>query len=146
MILHVEHLSLLVDPLVRMRAEAIHVSEPVGRASITEEDGHLVQGLGTQTPEVPCHVGALHVGLGVSLLAVDEVGELDGVLDEEDWSIVPDHVVISFLRVEFNGKSSGVSVGIWGTLLASYGGESDEERSLLADLVQEFCFREPIGK
>jgi HTH-type transcriptional regulator/antitoxin HigA len=36
--------------------------------------------------------------------SVDEVGKFNGILDEEDWNIVPDQIPITFLRVKFDGK------------------------------------------
>jgi hypothetical protein len=39
---------------------------------------------------VPEHVGVLEMGLGVTLLGVDEVRELCGVADEEDGGVVED--------------------------------------------------------
>jgi hypothetical protein len=43
---------------------------------------------------------------------VEEVGELNGILDEKNWSIVADHIVVTFFSVEFDGKTSWVSDAI----------------------------------
>jgi len=75
----------------------------------------------------------------VSLLAVNEVRELNRVFDEEDGSVISDHVVISFFSVEFNGESSWISISVRGSFFSSYCGESNEEGSLLSNLVQELC-------
>ena len=49
------------------------------------------------------------MSLGISLLGVNEIGKLTGVSDEEDGSVVSDHIPVSFLCVEFYGKTSWVS-------------------------------------
>ena len=49
------------------------------------------------------------MSLGISLLGVNEIRKLTGVSYEEDRSVVSDHVPVSFLGVEFDGKSSWVS-------------------------------------
>lgn len=38
----------------------------------------------------------------LALLGVDKVGELDGITDEEDGSVVSDHIVVTFLSVELD--------------------------------------------
>ena len=73
----------------------------------------------------------------MSLLGVNEVWELDRILDEEDWGIVTDHIVVSFLRVELDGESSWISVAVVSTALTGDSGEAEEAWSLLADLVKE---------
>ena len=98
-----------------------------------------MESLWREGPEVPSHVGVLNSGLWVSLLAMDEVWELHWVLDEEDWSIVSDHVVVSFFSVEFDGEATWVSVAIISTTLSSNSGESEEDWGSLANLVQEVC-------
>ena len=62
--------------------------------------------------EVPHHVGALTVILGVPLLSVDEIRELYGVSDEEHRCVVSCHVPITLLGVELHSKSSGVPLRI----------------------------------
>ena len=59
-------------------------------------------------PEIKDHVWIGEVGGWVSFLTVEEIWELDGVIDEEDWSVVSNHIIISFLSIELDGKSSWV--------------------------------------
>lgn len=66
----------------------------------------------TVAPEIPDHVRVMKIGLRVSLLGVNEVRELHGILDEEDGSVVANHVIVSFLSIEFNSESSRVSFSI----------------------------------
>ena len=128
-----------VDPLEGMGTVSIHVSVTIWRSTIRHEDGNLMKGLWRVRPEVPGHLSRLHTRLWVSLLAVDEVWELDWIFDEENRSVVSDQVVISFFSVEFDSETSWISLAIVGTTLSSYSGESEEEWRFLADLVQEVC-------
>jgi hypothetical protein len=77
---------------------------------------------------------------GVSLLGVDEVGELDGILDKEHGSVVTDHVVVTVLGVEFDGKSSWVTVAVVCSTFSSNGRETQECWSTLTNLVEELSF------
>lgn len=141
--LDVEGLAGLVHPLEGVRAVSVHVSVAVGGASVRHEDGELVDGLGSQGEEVPEHVRALEVGLGVTLLGVDEIRELRGVSDEEDWGVVASHIPVAFLGVELAGETSGISLSVGGTLLASDGGETKEHGGSLADGVKELGLAVP---
>lgn len=60
----------------------------------------LVSRLRSLREEVPSHVGALQVGLRVSLLGVDEIRELNGVSNEEDWGVVSNLIsIIKAMRI-----------------------------------------------
>src|ERR1039457_295027 len=50
--------------------------------------------------------------VGFHLDGMDEVGEFDGVLDEENRDVVADQVPIALLRVKLDGKSAYVTRGI----------------------------------
>lgn len=119
-------LSFFINPLVCVRAVAVHVSVAIGGSAIREQDGHLVESLRRKSPEVPDGVGISQVGLGVSLLGVKEVGELNRIFNEKDRSIVPDHIVIAFFSIELDGKTSRVTNGISRSELTSDGRESQE--------------------
>ena len=88
-------------------------------------------------PEVENHVWVSQVGGWVSLLGVDEIWEFHWVVDEEDWGVVSNHIVVTLLGVELNGKTSWVSNSIWGTSLTSNSGESQEAWGLLTNFVKE---------
>ena len=79
---------------------------------------------------------------GVALLGVDEVGELDGVFDEEHGGVVAYHVVVSLLGIVLNRETAGVTVAIIGSALTGDGGESEEDRGLLVNLVEELGLAE----
>ena len=98
-------LSTFVDPAESVRAEAVHVSEPIRSASITHQNGHLVRGLRRQPEEVPHRARVLQVSPGVSLLSVDEVGEFQRVPNEEDRRVVAGHVPVALFRVELERET-----------------------------------------
>jgi len=65
--------------------QSIHVA-PAG-AKI-QNRYNLVQGFRAQRPEVPHGVGILAVGLGIALLGVNEIKELQRIANEENRRIV----------------------------------------------------------
>lgn len=129
--------TLVVHPLESVRAVTVHLSVAIGGTSVGEQDGDLVSRLRSLREEVPSHVGALQVGLRVSLLGVDEIRELNGVSNEEDWGVVANHIPVAFFSVELNGETSGISLGISRSLLTTDGGETSEDGGSLADGIEE---------
>jgi hypothetical protein len=57
---------------------------------------------------------------------MQEIGELDRIVNKEHRGVVANHIVISFLSVEFNGKTTRVSNSIGCTSLTSDGRESQK--------------------
>lgn len=43
---------------------------------------------------------------------MNEVRELDGVLDEEYWGVVTDHVIVAFLGIMLDGETTGITIAI----------------------------------
>ena len=127
----------VVDPLVGVRAEPVHVAIGSGDATIAEQPGEHVSGLGRVGEEVPHVVRLLMVGEGIGLLGVDEVGELQRIADEEDRSVVPDQVVVPVLRVELEGEATRVAHRVGRPPAPGHGGEAEEGLGLLADLTEE---------
>jgi|LakMenE18May11ns_1017448.scaffolds.fasta_scaffold9375487_1 hypothetical protein len=64
------------------------------------------------SPEIESSVWILDSGLGMSLLGVNKVNKLDWIFDEEDWSIVSDHIVVAFLGVELNCETTWVTIAV----------------------------------
>ena len=71
-----------------------------------------------------CGKGAIRFGLG----GMDDVGKLDGVLDEEDRDVVADQIPIAFLGVELDGKAAHVAGEIERAFRAGDGAEAHEDR------------------
>lgn len=130
-------LTLLVHKLIRVTTIAVHVSVAVRCATITEQNGQLVQRLWTQGQKVPEHVSIAQIALWMSLLRVDEIGEFDGVTHEKDRSVVTDHVIVALLRVELDGKTARITSRIGTSLFSANGRKSRKNRSSLSNLVQE---------
>lgn len=93
------------------------------------------------TEEVPRRVvraGSLgHLAVRLGLDGVDQVWELDGGLDEEDWDVVPDDVKVALVGIEANGEAMDITDSVGTTPRASDGREADEEGRLLALLGEE---------
>jgi hypothetical protein len=94
------------------------------------------------SPEIKCHVRILSIVWGITLLAVDKVGELYGIFYEENWGIISYHIVVAFLCEVLNRKTSRITITIIRTALTCDCWESEEDGSLLANLIHELCFAE----
>ena len=68
---------------------------------------------------------------------VDQVGELDRVLDEEDRDVVADEVPVALLGVELHGEAAHVAGEVGRALAAGDGREADEDGRLLAGALEE---------
>lgn len=134
--LDVSPVTVLVRPLVSVARVTVHLSVAGWGTTVGEQDDHLVDGLRVGGQVVPEHVGVLQVGLWVSLLGVDEVGELRGVSDEENRGVVVNPVQVTLLSVELGGETSWVSGSVRGTGLTTDSGESGEGLGLLANGVE----------
>jgi hypothetical protein len=132
-----EGFSIFIDPFESVGRITIHVGVTNGVSTLGHEDSDLMESLGTVRPEIPLHVGVVGVGDRVSFLGVDEVRELNRVLNEKDGSVVTDHIVVSILSVEFDGKSSGITVTVICSTFSSNGGETQKARGALTDVVKE---------
>ena len=73
----------------------------------------------------------------IPLLRVDEAGEHDRIVDEEDGSVVADNVPVSLVGVDFDGETARVSDSICRATLTTDRGEAHSQRSLLADLGED---------
>ena len=102
-----------------------------------------MRGLGRVGEEVPDVVRLLVVGVGVGLLGMDEVGELQRVADEEDRGVVPHQVVVSVLGVELDGEPPRVAHCVGRSSAPGHRGEPEEGLGPLADLTEEPCPRPP---
>lgn len=73
---------------------------------------------------------------GVALLGVNEVGELGGVTDEENGSVVEDPIPVSLAGAQLDGEATGIARGIGTTRLATDSGETDGGAHLRTDVAQ----------
>ena len=118
---------------VRVASETVHVAERVGDAARRHGDGHLVQCLGQQRPEIPVVVRAAHARAGIALDGVVQVGEFQRVAQEEDGGVVAHQIPVARVGVEFDGESADVAFGIRRAPFSRHGREPYEAFGLLAD-------------
>jgi len=109
----------------------------------------MVGGLGVQGYEVPERVvrclSLRDLAVRVRLRGVDQVGELDAILDEEDRHVVADQIHVPFRGVELHREAADVAHGVRGAAGAAGaydGGEPHEYRSLAVLVGQERCLGE----
>jgi hypothetical protein len=119
MVFDIVDVTFIIDPSESVRGIPVHVSVAVGSSAVAEEDSDLVKCFGGEAPEVEAHVGVFGIVRRITLLAVDKVGELDGILDEENWSVVADHVVVAFFSVVLYSEATRVTVTVVGATLTS---------------------------
>jgi len=61
---------------------------------------------------IVCRLSLRHLIMGFRFNSMNEIGELDRFLYEENRNIIPDQIPISFGRVKLGGKAANVSDGI----------------------------------
>jgi len=81
---------------------------------------------------VPEHVGVLEVRLWVTLLRVDEVGELGRVAQEEDGCVVENPVKVALLSAELDGEAAWIASRVGRSTLATDRREAHSDGRLLA--------------
>ena len=123
-----------VDKTEGMAAETVHMTVGSRNAAVAHDNGDLVQRLGQRGPEVPVVAGAAHVGAGVPLDSVVEVGELERIAQEEYGRVVTHQVPVSLVGIELYCKTPDVTLSVGSATLAGYRGETREEIGLLPHL------------
>ena len=113
------------------------MSVAVGGSAVAEENGNLVQGFRREAPEIEAHVGVLGIVGGIAFLAVDKVGELYWIFDEENRRVVAYHVVVTFFSVVLDCKATRITVAVVGATLTCYCREAEKDWSLFSDLVHK---------
>lgn len=73
-------------------------------------------------------LGLRNFNIWFRLRGVDQVCELNGVLNEEDWNVVAHDIPIALLSVEFDGETSHVSHCIGAASRPEDGRKSKEDR------------------
>src|SRR3546814_2750970 len=93
-----------VDHREGVAAIAVHVPEAARDAAVGHGDGHLVQRLRQQRPEIPVVVGGTQAGAWIALDGMVQVRKAQRITEEEDWRAVADDVPVAFLGVELQGE------------------------------------------
>lgn len=131
----VDPVAVLVDELESVAGVTVHLAPAVGDTAVTHKDHDLVDGLGVLrqvVPEVGRVVAVRKIGLGVALLGVNEVRELGRVAQEENGSVVGNHVPVALLSPELDGETTRVASKIGAAALTTNGRETDGDGALLA--------------
>ncbi len=102
-----------------MASIPVHMTVTIWCASVTEEYHYLVETFRIETPEIPHHGRTLEVGVRITFLSVDKVGEFLSILDKEYRSIVSNKVPVAFISIELNGKASWVTFGVCTSLFST---------------------------
>ena len=121
MIFYKEYLACLVDPFKSVSTISIHVSISIRNASVGEQNCDLMNCLRQVLPKSKDHIQVSNISDWASLLCVDIVWEFHWIVDEEKWSIVSNYIVVSFLSVKLNSKTSWVSYCISSSSLSTNG-------------------------
>jgi hypothetical protein len=132
----------LVDQAEGVDAEALHHPQAAGNGPVGHHPHDHVHRFRHERDEVPEGVvrrrRLRHLVVRLGLHRVDQVGKLDGVLDEEDRDIVPDEVEIPLLRVELDGEAADVTREVARSTGARHRREANEdgrpERGILKEL------------
>jgi len=85
----------------------------------------------------PKHIRILEVSLRVSLLSVDEVGELGRVTNEENGSIIEYPIPVTFISPELESETTRVTSSISRTRFSSNSGETSCDADFLAYILEE---------
>ena len=106
-------LPLGVDQPEGVDAEALDHAQRSRNGPVGHGPHHHMGALGHQADEVPERVmraGRLRIAaVGLHLHGMDQVGEFDRVLDEEDGDVVADQIPVALGRIEFDGKAPDVA-------------------------------------
>ena len=130
-----------IDQPKAVDAEAFHHPQRARQGAVRHDPHHHVHRFRRQRDVVPERVvrrGRLReAAVRFHLHRVDEVGELDRVLDEEDRDVVADEVPVAFLGIELDGEAAHVARRIDRPGTAGHGREAGEDGRALADLGQD---------
>ena len=121
-----------------MHAKAFDHPQRSRDGAIGHDPHHHMHGFRRERNEIPEGVvGACRLrkaAVGLHFHGMDEVGEFDGILDEENRNVVADQVPVAFLGVKLDGKTAYVTRGIDRTGTACDGRYTGKHRCLLTHL------------
>ena len=144
--LDVGALASLVDEPERMDAKALHGPIAARDRAIGHDPHDHVHRLRRQGREVPEGVvrrlRLREAAIRLLLHRVDDVGKLDGVLNEEHRDVVADEIPYAFASIELHSKTPHVARQVERAAIAGDGAEPDEDRCPDADLAEHLGARE----
>ena len=133
--------ALGVDETERVDSEPLDHAVRARNGAIRHHPHQHVHALGHERREIPERVvrrgGLREAAVRLHLHGVDQVGKLDGILDEEHRNIVADEVEVAFLGIELDGEAAHVARQVDRAGAAGDGGEPHEDLGLLLRVLQE---------
>lgn len=136
-VLNVDELALLVDPLESVTAVAVVVCPAIGSAVVGEEHEPCMIAFGSVAEEVKGCVVVEEEVLGITGLRADDIWTLNWVSAEEDGKVQPHDVVVSLPGVELDSKTSRVAGFIWELSSKCDSRETNEDWCSGSGLLQE---------
>ncbi|MNG15434.1 hypothetical protein D3C84_992630 [compost metagenome] len=99
-----------------MYPEALHAAQTLGNRPIGHGPDHHVRRLRLQRNKVPegvvSRTTGRHFVVRLGFYRVDEIGKLDGILNEKHRHVIAYKVVVAFLCEELHGETSYIAHGI----------------------------------
>ncbi len=110
--LRVHEGTIIFQPFECVAGVAVLLMITVGSTTVTEQDHDLMNALWVLGEIVPKHVGIFEMGLGVTLLGVNEVGELGGIANEKDGGVVEYPIPVAFVSAKLDRETTGIASGV----------------------------------
>jgi hypothetical protein len=111
--------------------EALYYAEQARDSPVTHRPYEYVCSFRMQVLEIPEVVmGALGLRdliVRLSLASMDNVWELYGVLNEENWDIISNQIPVSLLGIEFGCEPAHIANSIGTAVASKDGGEADKD-------------------
>src|SRR5450759_3300359 len=121
-----------------MHTKAFDHAQRTWNCAIGHDPHHRMHGFRRERNEIPERVmrgrRLRKAAIWFHLYGMDQVGDFDGILNEENRDVVADQVPVAFLSVKLDGKSPYVTRGIDRTRAACDGRYTCKHGSLLAYL------------
>jgi len=136
-----DSLILFIDEAEGIGSPCIHGSETQWSSDgIGEDHQGSMESFGVLAGVIPQHVGVVESSSRISLPCMDRIGSSFGISSNEDGEIDAEKIPVALFGVEFDGKSSDISLNIWISLLDECARQSDRDFGFLANLGEEFGF------
>ena len=139
-----------VEQAKAVHAETFDHPQRAGQRAIRHDPHHHVHRFRRQRNEVPERVvrgcRLRKSAIGFHLHRMNQVGKLDGVLDEEHGNVVADQVPVAVLGVELDREPAHVARRVQRTRAASDGRDAGEHGRAFADLGENSRRRELLQR
>jgi len=136
-------LALVVVKSVGVDTESLHHTVRARNASVRVGPHEHVSRLLVQVLKVPKVVVSglclRHLVVWLWLAGVDNIGKLDGVLDEKDRHVVTNDIPVALLGVELHGETTDIANSVGRATATKNGGKSEEERGKARGFSEDLC-------